>query len=173
MPAPLNTMSRAAAAILLAGSLAACSEDMSDLERFVAETKLKHQGEVDPLPEIEPYRSFTYNSALLSDPFIIETELEVEPQGPKPDEGRRKEPLEFFPLDSLKMVGILQLDNSLWGLVKDSDGTIHRVQPGNYAGENDGKIIEVTESKIAISELIPDGQGAWVDRPASLTLGDE
>ena len=154
-------------------ALLGCAEEMGDLERFVAETKLKHQGEVDPLPVIEPYESFSYDSAVLSDPFVVEEEIEETPTGPKPDEGRRKEPLEFFPLDSLQMVGILEQDQIRWGLVKDSDGTIHRVQPGNYAGENDGKILTVTETKIEISELIPDGQGAWVDRPATLSLGDE
>ncbi|MEM7206246.1 MAG: pilus assembly protein PilP [Pseudomonadota bacterium] len=168
-----NTIKTGVTMVVLITALAACSEDMSDLERFVAETKQKHQGEVEPLPEIEPYRSFSYNAALLDDPFVIEQDIEAQPTGPKPDEGRRKEPLEAFPLDSLKMVGILQQDNTRWGLIKDSDGTIHRVQPGNYAGENDGKILTVSETKISISELIPDGQGAWVDREASLTLGDE
>lgn len=159
-----------AVAVLVVGG---CSEDMSDLERFVAETKQKHQGEVEPLPEIEPYRSFTYESSILEDPFVVEQEIDEIPTGPKPDEDRRKEPLEFFPLDTLKMVGVLEQENTMWGLIRDVDGTIHRVQPGNYAGENDGKIISVEETKISISELIPDGQGAWIDRDASLTLGDE
>ncbi len=159
--------------VLILGILTACSEDMSDLERFVSETKQKHQGEVEPLPEIEPYRSFEYDSSILEDPFVVEQEIDEVPTGPKPDEDRRKEPLEFFPLDTLKMVGILEQENAMWGLIKDADGTIHRVQPGNYAGENDGKIISVEETKISISELIPDGQGAWMDRDASLALGDE
>ena len=153
--------------------ISGCSEDMSDLQRFVAETKQKHQGSVEPLPEIEPYRSFTYDATVLDDPFVVEELIDETPTGPKPDEGRRKEPLEAFPLDTLKMVGVLEQNNAMWGLIKDSEGTIHRVQPGNYAGENDGKIVSVDETKIKISELIPDGQGAWVDREASLSLGDE
>ncbi len=167
-----QTVSGVFVAIFLLG-ISACSEGISDLERFVAETQQKHQGEVDPLPEIEPYRSFTYDASVLSDPFVVEQKIDESTSGPKPDAGRRKEPLEFFPLDTLKMVGILQLENTMWGLIRDSEGTIHRVQAGNYAGENDGKIIGVSETTISISELIPDGLGAWVDRPASLNLGNE
>ena len=86
---------------------------------------------------------------------------------------RRKEALEHFPLDTLKMVGILEQRNVMWGLIKDAEGTIHRVQAGNYAGENDGRILSVTETEINISEIIPDGLGGWIDRMASLSLGYE
>ena len=157
------------AVLLLA--ISGCSEDTSDLERWIAETKLKYQGEVEPLPEIEPYRTFVYDASLLSDPFVIEQYIDDSPIGPKPDAGRRKEPLEYFPLDTLKMVGILEQHNTMWGLIRDSEGTIHRVQAGNYAGENDGKIFSVSETEISISELIPDGLGGWIDRQASLSLG--
>ena len=150
-----------------------CAEDTSDLERWIAETKLKYQGEVEPLPEIEPYRTFRYDASILSDPFVIEQYIDDSPSGPKPDAGRRKEPLEYFPLDTLKMVGILEQNNTMWGLIRDSEGTIHRVQEGNYAGENDGRILNVSETEISIIELIPDGLGGWIDRQASLNLGYE
>lgn len=172
----MRFVDRAARGLFIAVSLLAingCAEDTSDLERWIAETKLKYRGEVEPLPEIEPYRAFAYNASILSDPFVIEQYIDDSPTGPKPDEGRRKEPLEHFPLDTLKMVGILEQRNVMWGLIKDADGTIHRVQVGNYAGENDGRILSVTETEISISEIIPDGLGGWIDRMASLSLGYE
>lgn len=168
-----STVSQVFVACLLL-AIGGCSEEMNELEQWVSETKLKYKGEVEALPAIEPYRAFSYDASILSDPFVIEEyAAERSSDGPKPDGTRRKDPLEFFPLDTLKMVGTLQQNNVTWGLIRDTEGTIHRVQPGNYAGGNDGKIVSVSETEINISELIPDGLGAWVNRAASLSLGYE
>lgn len=161
-------------AITITG-LSGCSNDISDLEQYVAQIKKKHLGEVEPLPEIVSYQSFTYDASLVSDPFVAEQAIEetLPSASPLPDQQRRREPLEAFSLDSLKMVGALEQDNTIWGLVQDPNGTIHRVQAGSYAGENDGKIIDVNETKISINELIPDSQGNWVNRAVSISLGDQ
>ncbi len=156
--------------------LSGCERDMSDLERFVEQTKQKHRGFVKPLPEFEPYRSFTYDPEVLRDPFVVEQSIEqalARGSGPQPDANRRKEPLEAFPLDSLQMVGVLQQNTNMWALVSDPDGTIHRVQQGNYLGENDGRITAISESKIDIRELVKDGLGNWMAREASLGLSSE
>ena len=71
------------------------------------------------------------------------------------------------------MVGLLQQQEQTWGLVKDPEGTIHRVQPGNFAGQNHGKIVQVSESKIDIVELVPDGLSGWVNRDAQLAMAEE
>lgn len=160
-------------------SLTGCSEDMSDLRSFVAKTKVKHQGKVSPLPEFAPYETFVYAPDQLRDPFKPQTDqmstaiVATEYAGPRPEQGRRKEPLESFPLDSLKMVGLLQQKHQTWGLVKDPNGTIHRIQPGNYAGQNNGKIQTVGESTIDILELVPDGLSGWVNRDAKLAMREE
>jgi len=156
--------------------LGGCERDMSDLERFVQQTKQKHSGFVKPLPEFEPYRSFAYEPEKLRDPFVVERSIEqaiAQSSGPRPDANRRKEPLEAFPLDSLKMAGVLEQNASMWALVRDPDGTIHRVQQGNYLGENDGRITAISESKIEIRELVKDGLGNWMAREASLGLSSE
>jgi type IV pilus assembly protein PilP len=88
-----------------------------------------------------------------------------------PDKTRRKEPLEFFPMDSLKMVGILEQKGEVWGLIQDPDGTIHRVQAGNHAGETYGEIVRISEESIDFVESIPDGLGAWIEREISLSIG--
>ncbi len=168
------------AVLLAAGSavLAGCDSDMSDLEQFVAQTRLKHQGRVDPLPDFVQYESFAYAELDLRDPFKPQTELSsaaptVSTSGPRPSDNRRRETLETYPLDALKMVGILKQRASSWALVQDPDGTIHRVQPGNYAGQNHGKIVQISENQINLVELIPDGISGWIQREAQLALGEE
>jgi len=163
----------------MACSLAACGGDMSDLDRFIAETKTKHHGKVDPLPEFPPYESFVYTADSSRDPFKAQTDQSslaadnTNYSGPRPEEARRKEPLESFPIDSLKMVGLLQQSAQTWGLVRDPEGTIHRVQPGNFAGTNHGKIVTVKETKIDIVELVPDGLSGWVQRDAQLAMAED
>lgn len=160
--------------------LAACGGDMSDLEAFIAETKQAHHGEVDPIPEFPPYHTFEYEAVDVRDPFRPQTDIdsgtiaaESTYSGPRPEASRRREPLESFPVDALKMVGLLQQKSQTWGLVRDPDGTIHRVQPGNYAGQNHGKIIQVSETKIDIVELVPDGLSGWVNRGAQLAMAED
>ena len=165
----------------LAALLGACGGDMSDLESFIATTKLKHHGQVDPLPEFPPYQTFAYTAFGVRDPFRPQTDLatspvaaeEAEYTGPRPEASRRREPLERYPVDSLKMVGLLQQQSQTWGLVRDPDGTIHRVQPGNFAGQNHGKIVTVSENRIDIVELVPDGLSGWVNRDAKLAMSDD
>lgn len=163
----------------LVGVLSACGGDMSDLDRFIAETKTKHHGQVDPLPEFTPYESFVYKADVGRDPFRPQTDVsqiattESEYSGPRPESSRRKEPLENFPIDSLKMVGLLQQSSQTWGLVRDPEGTIHRVQPGNFAGKNHGKITQVRETKIDIVELVADGLSGWITREAQLAMAEE
>ena len=70
------------------------------------------------------------------------------------------------------MVGILEQRGSVWGLIRDPDGTIHTVKPGNYLGENFGEIIRITESQVEILEIISDGLGAWIEREIDLSLGE-
>lgn len=169
------------ATVVLAGSaiLAGCDSDMSDLEEFVAQTKQKHQGRVDPLPDFVQYESFTYTELDLRDPFKPSSELVTEAtisaasSGPRPSDNRRRESLENYPLDALQMVGILKQRQSSWALVQDPDGTIHRVQPGNYAGQNHGKIVQISENQISLVELIPDGISGWIQRDAQLALGED
>lgn len=160
--------------------LTACGGDMSDLEQFIAETKQAHHGKVDPLPEFPPYQTFNYDAQNVRDPFRPQTDLnassvvaESEYNGPRPEVSRRREPLESYPVDALKMVGLLQQRAQTWGLVRDPDGTIHRVQPGNYAGQNHGKIVQVSETKIDIVELVPDGLSGWVNRDAQLAMTED
>ena len=99
------------------------------------------------MPEIKPVEPFVFKPEGLRDPFkaIGESEESEDIEiavgnGIKPDTTRRKEELEAFPLDSLRMVGTVVMKTNLWGLVKASDKTIYRIQVGNHMGKNYGKL---------------------------------
>lgn len=162
--------------------LAGCSDDMSDLREYVEETKQRPGGQIEEIPEFEPYESFTYDPTELRDPFrpsegfgmtAEEQAAKESDSGLAPDTSRPKEPLEQFPLDSLEMVGTLGQGDQEWGLVKSPEGVIHRVQEGNYLGQNYGRIAELSAERIEVLEIVPDGQGDWMEREAALSLGEE
>jgi len=164
--------------LVLAVALSACSKSNEDLTAFIAKTKTKHVGSVQPLPTFEPYKNFSYEASELRDPFEATFEPEIDgnatnADGLRPNTNRPKEPLEIYPLDTLRMVGILVQNQNTWGLVKDPNNVVHRIQTGNYAGQNEGQIISVTEKQIDIIEIIPDGLGGYIERTASLAIGSK
>jgi type IV pilus assembly protein PilP len=158
-------------------TLGACSQDASDLQSFIAQTKSAHVGSVKPLPQFKPYESFSYTAAELRDPFVSSTELEEDDDTKtsllNPDSTRRRQPLEIFPLDTLSMVGILEQNNQLWGLIKDPQNIVHRIQVGQYMGQSEGRVIEINESAIYLVEIVPDGIGGYIERDASIAIGGE
>ena len=162
------------------GLLLACSsESTTDLEIYVESVKSQQKNSIEPLPEFEPYKSFIYQAEDLRDPFTEPTFSQpraatrlASGNGISPDFDRPTEPLEEFSLDSLRMVGTLEQHEETWALINDTDGTIHRVQPGHYAGQNHGKINQVTEYEIELTEIIPDGIGGWVERQASISISE-
>ena len=161
--------------VLSACMLSACSGDMDDLDKYINEIKARPGGRIEPLPEITPYEVFTYvaDAQGLRSPFVPDTpQASGSSGGARPDRDRSREYLESFPLDSLGMVGTLDIGGTLFGLVRTSDGLIHRVVPGNYLGQNDGRITEISESQIALVEIISDGIGGYIERDAAVGLAD-
>lgn len=163
--------------LLTAGLLTACGGDMDDLDRYINEIKARPGGRIDPLPEIKPYEVFTYaaDAEGMRSPFVPDAPQAVAGgsiNDTRPDPDRSREYLESFPLDSLRMVGTLELSGTNFGLVQTSDGLIHRVVPGNYIGQNDGRIVRVTESEIELVEIISDGIGGYLEREAAISLAD-
>ncbi|MFK5985694.1 MAG: pilus assembly protein PilP [Pseudomonadota bacterium] len=163
--------------LLISLFLVACAEnDTSDLIQFVQQEKSFNVGKIPPLPEFVQYKMFTYQADDARDPFVPVVDVEIVTKrgyrGPRPDESRIKEPLENFSLDSLRMMGLLQQQDITWILVKDPDGLLHRVTLGNYLGLNNGKITELYEDSVKITELIPDGKG-WQQREAGLAMAEE
>ncbi len=162
---------------VLAAGLAACGGDNDDLDKYINDIKARPGGRIDPLPEITPYEIFTYvaDAEGIRSPFVPDT-----PQvatsgaggGIRPDSDRSREFLENFSLDTLSMVGTLYIGETMYGLVQTNDGLIHRVVPGNYMGQNDGRITDITESEISLVEIISDGIGGYIERDAAVSLSD-
>jgi type IV pilus assembly protein PilP len=171
-------MRRSALLLLLAMALAACSKtDMTDLKQFVADVKARPPGGISPAPELVETETYVYVPGDRRDPFRPQENAQGEStavvdSGIKPDFNRRREELENYSLDSLRMVGTLEQDNHTWGLVKTNDGTIHRVAPGNHMGRNYGKIVEIAEDKIKLIELVQVGSG-YKEQEAALGLGED
>ncbi len=157
--------------------LSACSQDVSDLQSFIAQTKSAHVGSVKPIPQFKPYESFSYTAADLRDPFVSTADLDQDETTKtsllNPDSTRPRQPLEVFPLDTLSMVGILEQNEQMWGLIKDPQNIVHRIQVGNYMGQSEGRVLEINESAIFLVEIVPDGIGGYIERDASIAIGGE
>ena len=157
-------------------SLAACGGDMDDLDQYINQVKATPGGRIEPLPEITPYEVFTYvaDAQGMRSPFVPDTPQATGTAagGTRPDPDRSREYLEGFPLDTLGMVGTLYIGETMYGLVQTSDGLIHRVVPGNYLGQNDGRITDISESEILLVEIISDGIGGYIERDAAISLSD-
>jgi type IV pilus assembly protein PilP len=153
-------------------TLTACSSKTDELEQFIAETKKEPGGRVEPLPELKPYETYAYESAELRSPFMPGGSGATSAGSLRPDQRRNREFLEQFSLDTLRMVGTLRMSDRTYGLIKTKDGLVHRVLPGNYMGQADGRVTEITPSKINVVEIVPDGLGGYMERPASLALNN-
>ena len=149
---------------------------MDDLDSYINEVKARPGGRIEPLPEITPYEVFTYvaDAEGLRSPFVPDTPQTAGPTsgGTSPDPDRPAEFLESFPLDTLRMVGTMDINQTVYGLVQTTDGLIHRVVPGTYMGQNDGRVTEITESEIVLVEIISDGIGGYIERDAAIGLSD-
>jgi len=148
--------------------LTGCTSADSDLQQFIRQTEQQPGGRVEPLPEVKPYETYVYDDQNLRSPFVPS-----QPGGfnsVRPDSKRPREFLEQFSLDTLKMVGTLRIAGTMYGLVQTKDGIVHRVTVGNYMGQNEGRITDITASKIDLTEIVPDGLGGYMKRPAALGL---
>jgi type IV pilus assembly protein PilP len=161
--------------------LTACNHDMQDLREYVSKVKAQRPGGIGPMPEEKPYLAFTYPpentlspfdaSALAANP--VKTAAADGDTTLRPDPSHMPEFLESFPLDSLHMVGTLQQGKVIWALIATPDRTIQRVAKGNFVGQNHGKITMVEESRIDISELVPNGLGGFMRHEASIALSEQ
>ena len=169
-----------AAALALALLLAACTgEEFSDLKSELKDKTKDMRGRIEPLPVVKPYEPVPYKAFDQLDPFsVAKIELVTKSAGTggggglKPDLNRPKEPLEAYPLESLKMVGVLQQRKASYALVKADTG-LYRVAVGNYMGQNFGLITDVTDTEIKLKEIVQDSAGDWAERQSVLPLLEE
>jgi type IV pilus assembly protein PilP len=153
--------------------LSACTKSDSDLQQWLNEVKNRPAPALDPLPIVEDPPILVYSSVGLRDPFAKPPlNRMASTSGPSPDLNRRRQPLEAFTLDSLAMVGTIGSGTNLIGLVLAPDKVTYRVQPGAYIGQSDGRITSVAANQIELVELVPNGNGGWLERQAHLTMNE-
>lgn len=154
----------------------ACTHSMDDLVAYTVEVKDRPGPPLDPLPVMRQFETFEYRAYDLRDPFSIqseEEEAESNADGLRPDPNRRRELLESFPLDGLNMVGTLGEGEAMVALVVDPASVIHRVVAGNYLGQNEGRVLAISEGEIDLLELVSDGAGGWIERQATVALDEK
>lgn len=170
----------AVAVCLVALSLAGCGSDgLDDVREFVKNAHSDKKPKIEPLPEIKTQENFVYSAASIADPFAA---FNLRNQmgkgagtggtGPRPDTNRRKEPLEEFPLDSLKMAGTLSRGKLSWAVIMAPDGTVHRAKIGDHMGQNFGMVTKISEDKVSLIELVQGALGDWVERESSVSLSE-
>lgn len=168
---------------LMASLLASCSsQSEEELKQWMVTERNSIRPNIKPIPEPIKFNPEAYKGESLEEPFssaklasilrsgqsaplsnsaLIETEL-----------ARRKQPLEAYPLDVMAMVGSLSQDNQLVALVR-VDSLLYQVRPGNYLGQNYGRVDKITETEIVLREIVQDAAGEWTERPAALQLQEE
>jgi type IV pilus assembly protein PilP len=168
----------AAAAMLLA--LAGCGRSVTsnydeapNLESWVAEVKARPAPPLDPLPVMQQFETFEYARRPCATPSARRSRTSAGAVARARIPIARKQVLEQFPLDSLDMVGTLGRGSDLVALVMAPDKVTYRVRPGVYMGQSDGRVTAVYEDRIELVELVPDGAGGWLERPASVALEDQ
>lgn len=168
--------SHAMIVLLTCGLLGGCGEsgDFSDLRTYMDEVRAKPKGSIEPLPKFQPYESFTYMAAAMRSPFQPPVKVDMASrekgsQDVKPDESRVRQYLEDFNIEVFQMVGTLSNQGGVFALVSGAGG-VHRVKVGDYLGRNHGRIVAIEESSVEVIEIVPDGEGGWLERPRSISL---
>lgn len=172
----MKTALHAAILLVLVPALVGCGRSISsdpNLETWVTTIKNKPVPPPPPVPVMQRFETFVYNDQGLRDPFAPPVDASKAKGQTGPDPDRRKQVLEAYPLDGLVMVGTLGAGDHLVGLVMSPDRVTHRVLSGTYMGQNDGRVTVVGPAKIDITELVPDGAGGWIERPASIALPNQ
>lgn len=169
-------LQRIAVIALAALALVACTRSVTsspnepkDLEKWVKDTREKPGQPLKPLEPIAPFETFVYQANNLPDPFDLQGKADSL-SSTRPDSGRRRQPLEAYPLDALKMVGTLGRGNSTVALIMAPDKVAYRVHTGAYIGQNEGRVTLIREDHIELVELQPDGAGGWLQRNATISL---
>ena len=164
---------KAVLAIVACLLLAACGEsDHDELRQWMAESTKDLRGRIPPLPEAKSYEPLPYDAGGLVDPFKT-SKLGLDHRkgggGRQPDMDRAREPLESFPLESIKYVGVMFRKNMAHAIIQ-ADASLYQVRTGNYMGQNFGVVIRITEDVVLLKELVQDAAGDWVERESTLQL---
>ncbi|MES2772444.1 MAG: pilus assembly protein PilP [Pseudomonadota bacterium] len=167
---------RPAIVLLTSLALSACTaNEHQDLNQWMKEAGQDSVRKIPALPEVKAYEPISYDAANLTDPFKIgkiEPEQKKSGSGLQPDQNRTKEPLESYPLGSLKYVGLL-LRNKIGYALIQAEEALFQVKVGNYLGQDFGLITKISDDSISLRELVQDASGDWVERESALSLQEK
>lgn len=163
-------------AVLGAFLLGGCGQggDFGDLRAYMDEVRTRPKSSIEPLPKFQAYEAFTYGASALRSPFQPPLKLELASRAKgskdiKPDETRVKQFLEGFNIEVFEMVGTLSRGDGLYALVSGAGG-VHRIRVGDFLGRNEGRVVSISDAAVDVVEIVPDGEGGWLERPRSITL---
>ncbi|HEX7888199.1 MAG TPA: pilus assembly protein PilP [Ramlibacter sp.] len=169
--------------LLAAAFLSACDSNETEIQQWMAQERAATKPNIQPIPEPKKFSPQVYQQEAQMEPFsnqklTVALKRDAQQAGSAsaallaPELSRRKEPLEAYPLDAMVMVGSLMKGGQPVALVK-VDNLLYQVKPGNYLGQNYGKITKVAESEVVLRELVQDAAGEWVERTATLQLQEK
>lgn len=165
-------------AALLAATLAlvACGGEQEELSQWMEQQRREVKPSVQPLTPPKKFDPQPYVALSGVEPFSTQkltVALKQEARQPNSllagEINRRKEPLEAYPLDSMSMVGSVVRAGRPYALLK-VDNLLYQVKPGDYLGQNYGKITRISETEIALREIVQDAAGEWIERTSALQL---
>jgi len=176
-----NKKSPLYSSLLISGTLVlltGCNNSLGDLDEYFVTQRERVAAPISPIPEVKPYLRYVYPEHE-KDPFDVAMltpeagEKRVIDNGIEVDTTRVPEFLEGFPLDSLRMVGTVEKDKTLWALIRIPDGAVQSVKQGNYMGQNYGKIVSITDATMEMKETVSNGLGGYKERETSIVLSQE
>ncbi|WP_416222151.1 pilus assembly protein PilP [Sphaerotilus sp.] len=161
-----------AAALTLTG----CSDPHEELQAWMDEQRRDAKPRVSPLVPPRKFDPQPYLAGTSVEPFSLQklqVAIKQESRQPNsllsPEMNRRREPLEAYPLDSLSMVGSLVRSGRTYALLR-ADNLLYQVKVGDYMGQNYGRVTRITETEIALREIVQDAIGEWIERTSTLAL---
>jgi type IV pilus assembly protein PilP len=170
--------------LVAAAALSACdSSEEGEIQRWMAQERAVTKPRIQPIPEPKQFAPEAYRQEAAVEPFSNQKLTQALKRDSQqagsasaallaPELNRRKEPLEAYPLDAMSMVGSLIKQGQPMALVK-VDNLLYQVKPGNYLGQNYGRITKVAESEVVLRELVQDAAGEWIERTATLQLQEK
>lgn len=167
-------------ALVAAGAvLVGCGSETDELQGWMDQQRREVKPSITPLTAPRKFDPAPYSSAQAVEPFSnqkLSVALKQEAKQPNSllaaELNRRKEPLEFYTLDGMNMVGSVTKQGRPFALLK-VDNLLYQVKVGDYLGQNYGRILKITETEIALREIVQDAAGEWIERPSTLQLQEK
>jgi type IV pilus assembly protein PilP len=157
---------------LLSLTLVACGGgEGDDLDQYMRDAAKDVTPRVKPLPEMKSYLALQYNAdATLVDPFRARKAISKSGVV-QPNINRPKEPMEAYPLESIKYVGLLSKSGLIYALLKTPDSAVQQVKIGNYVGQDFGVVTQITDGEVVLKEIVQDDlSGDWIERISNLAI---